>query len=312
MVGDEKDMEIADVKQQIKTGEFDKFYIFYGEEHAIMKIYLEMMAKKGNYEIAYVDSLMDLMSGVTTKALIQNRHLYIIMDDKEYLTNEKMWEKFTGLKDDIVVFYYTSADKRLKFWKNNKDRAIEFGRLDTRILVKYIQKDAPFSNDVCEELINVCQNDYGRILLEIDKVKAYSKSQAVEADWAFEKLVKEGVIYRPAKDAIFDFVAAVLERRPSKAYDLLQQSKAVGEANLVLISVLYNNIKTLLQVQSGKSWKELGLNGFAVKNVIAYKNNYSNAELVRAMKLLREIEKGIKTGSIPDELSVEYFLVQTI
>ena len=40
--------------------------------------------------------------------------------------------------------------------------------------------------------------------------------------------------------------------------------------------------------------------------------NYTNDELVKALKLLRNIEKGIKTGSIPDDLSIEYFLVQVI
>ena len=129
------------------------------------------------------------------------------------------------------------------------------------------------------------------------------------SDYVFRKFIDEGVIYRAPYDAIFDFVAAFLERRPSKAYNLLQQSKDVGEANMVLLSVLYNNIKTLLQVQSAKDYKALGLNGFAVKNVIAYKGNYSNAELVKAMKLIRQVEKGIKTGTIPDELSVEYVMV---
>lgn len=306
-------MEIADVKQQIKTGQFDKVYIFYGTEHTVMKIYLNMMATKGDMKITYVDSLMDLMTGAKTKALITERHLYVIMDDKEYLTNEKMWERFTGLKDDIVVFYYTSADKRLKFWKNNKDRAVEFARLEDRILIKYIKNEAPMlSNEQCMTLIEATDGDYGRILLEIDKVRAYSIAEAVEGGYAFDKLIEEGVIYYQPKDAIFDFVAAVLERHPAKAYDLLQQSKAVGEANMVLISVLYNNFKTLLQVKSKKSWKELGLNAFVAKNVSAFKDNYTNGEIVHALKLLREIEKGIKTGAIPDELSIEYFLVQVI
>lgn len=313
MVGDEKNMEIADVKQQIKTGKFDKVYVFYGTEHAVMKIYLNMMATKGNMRLTYVDSLLDLMTGAKTKALIPERHLYIIMDDKEYLTTESMWEKFTGLKDDVVVFYYTNADKRLKFWKNNKDRAVEFGRLEDRILIKYIKNDAPmFSDEQCMTLIDACEGDYGRILLEIDKVRCYSTAEAITGQGALDTLLEQRQIYFQPKDAIFDFVAAVLERRPSKAYNLLQDCKAVGEANLVLLSVLYNNFKTLLQVQSSKSWKELGLNGFAVKNVVPYKNNYSNGELVKAMKLLREIEKGIKTGAIPDELSVEYFMVQVI
>lgn len=309
----EEDMEIADVKQHIKNGEFDKFYIFYGTEHAVMKIYLKMMAEKGDLELTYVDSLMDLMTGVRTKALIPVRHLYVIMDDKEYLTTESMWEKFTGLKDDVVVFYYTNADKRLKFWKNNKDRAVEFGRLEDRILIKYIKQTAPMLSDAqCNILIDACDGDYGRILLELDKVRMYSTSEKITGTGAFDSLIEQRAIYYQPKDAIFDFVAAVLERRPAKAYDLLQQSKAVGEANLVLLSVLYNNFKTLLQVQSSKNWKALGLNGFAVKNVINYKNNYSNAELVKAIKLIREIEKGIKIGSIPDELSLEYFLVQVI
>lgn len=318
MVGDEKNMEIADVKQQIKTGQFDKVYVFYGTEHAVMKIYLNMMATKGNMRLTYVDSLLDLMTGAKTKALIPERHLYVIMDDKEYLTNEKMWEKFTGLKDDVVVFYFTSADKRLKFWKNNKDRAIEFGRLKDEVLIKYIQKEFPLSEDNCRELIDLCDGGYGRILLELDKMECYrdwyntDNLNETDPNQVFNWLLEDGAFYRKPYDAIFDFVAAFLERKPAKAYDLLQQSKAVGEANLVLLSVLYNNIKTLLQVQSSKSWKELGLNGFAVKNVIQYKNNYSNGELVSAMKLIRDVEKGIKTGAIPDELSVEYVMVQTL
>lgn len=304
-------MEIADVKQHIKTGNFDKFYIFHGEEHAVMKVYLNMMAAK-KYQLTYVDSLMDLMSGIRTKALIQNPHLYIIMDDKEFLTNEKMWEKFKGLKDDIVVFYYTTTDKRLKFWKHFKDRAVEFKKMDDRILMKYIKQNAPLSDENCQKLIEIADGDYGRILLEIDKVRAYSKAEAITPDGSFETLMKEQVIYVQPQDAIFDFVAAVLERRPAKAYNLLQQSKAIGEANLTLISVLYNNIKILLQVQSAKDYKTLGLNGFVLKNTLPYRNNYTNGELVKALKLLRNIEKGIKTGSIPDDLSIEYFLVQVI
>jgi len=63
-------MEISDVKQHIKTGNFDKFYVFYGEEHQVMKIYLNMMAEKLGCKITYVDSLMELMTGVRTKSLV--------------------------------------------------------------------------------------------------------------------------------------------------------------------------------------------------------------------------------------------------
>lgn len=306
-------MEIADVKQHIKTGNFQKSYIFYGEEHAVMKIYLNMMAEKLGCKITYVDSLMELMTGVRTKALVSERHLYIIMDDKEYLTNEKMWEKFTGLKDDIVVFYYTTTDKRLKFWKNFSDTAVEFSKLNDTVLMKYIEKEiGKQSESVMKELIEACQHDYGRILLELDKVQQYAEATGTIENGILENFLADGTIYKPDSDAIFDFTAAVLARNPVKAYNLLQQSKNIGEASLTLISVLYNNIKTLLQVQSAKDYKKLGLNGFVLKNTLPYRNNYSNGELVRAMKLLRVCEKSIKTGDIPENIAVDYFLVQTM
>lgn len=313
MVRGKKVMEIADVKQHIKTGKLDKVYIFYGEEYAIIKLYLKMMSEKANLELTYADSVMDLMTGVRTKSLIQSHHLYVVMDDKEYLTNEKMQERFKGLKDDIVVLYYTNADKRLKFWKQNKDRAVEFSKLEPRVLTKYIQKELPLSDTNCVKLAEACDNDYGRVLLEIDKIKQYSEAIGDNSVNEFLKeMLETGVIYSKPRDAIFAFTDAVLARTPSKAYSLLQESKAVGEANLTLLSVLYNNFKTLLQVQSYDNYSALGLNKWQVSNVKAHTGNYSNGEIVKAMSLIREVERGIKTGSIPDDLSVDYVLVRVM
>lgn len=291
--------------QQIKTGRFDKWYIFYGEEHQVMKMYFKKIAERG-YTISYVDSIYDLVSTSRVSSLLDRHHLYIIIDDKDFLTTEKMWDKFTGLKNDLVVFYYTSSDQRLKFWKKFKDRAVEFKKLDDSILIKYIQKDIKLSEENCHKLIEICENDYGRICLEIDKIKHFDH-EAVNS--AFEHLLKSGVIYQPPKDAIFDFVSAFLDRQPLTAYELLEQSRAIGEPNMVLLSVMYNNVRNLLVYQSSKPGDDTGLSGWDKKNVAQYKGRYSNGELARAMRLIREAESGIKKGLIPDEYSVEYVLV---
>ena len=132
------------------------------------------------------------------------------------------------------------------------------------------------------------------------------------ANRILQDLMDMGAIYKAPKDAIFDFVDAVLDRDTKRAWDLLEQSYAVGEANMVLMSVLYNNVKTLLQVQSCKDTKMLGLNGWVVKNVSKHKDRYSNGELIKFMKLIREAERGIKTGLIADDISVESILVQVM
>jgi len=300
-----------EIKGHIKNGKFDPWYIFCGEEHEIAKIYIHMMADKFNADVQYVDSITDLHIRTKVSSLFSEHHLYVLIDDKEFLTNEKLWG-FSGIKDAIVIFYYTSVDRRLKFWKNFQDRAANFERLEDRILVKYINKEISLSEENCRLLIDACEGDYGRILSELDKIKQYGEwSQVINEDKIFELLLKAGVIYRQPKDAIFDFVNAFLERDAIKAYNLLEQSYEVGEANMTLLSVLYNNVKTLLQIQSGDV-KGLGLNGWTIKNISPYKGNYSNGELVRCMRLIRQCEKGIKTGTMPDDISVNYVMVNVM
>lgn len=298
--------------KDIKSGQLSPFYIFYGDEHQVMKTYIEQMAKRNNLEKQYVESIYDLTSKARTSSLIKTRHLYIIMDDKDYLTNDKLWDKFRGLKDDVVIFYYTKADQRLKFWKKFKDRAVEFKKLDEDMLIKYIRKDFDLDKLLCIKLINVCENDYGRILLELDKINQYSRAMNITENEACIQFLKDGTIYRPPKDAIFDFVNAVLDRDVPRAYKMLEQSYAVGEANMVLLSVLYTGARNLLVYQSAKNSVPTGLTGWQQKNVAPFKNRYSNGELVKMMMLIREAESGIKKGLMPDEMSVESVLVKVM
>ena len=304
-------MEIGDIKQQIKSGQVLPLYIFYGEEGTIIKEYIKRIAQSFGGTIIYDNSVTDLYHYSKSTALIQEKYVHVVLDDKEFLTNEKAWS-FKGIKDDVVIFQYTSCDKRLKFWKNFANTCVEFKKLDVRVLEKYIKKQIDLSTENCEELIDCCEEDYGRILLEIDKIKQYSETFTGNygPNNFFSMLINTGIIYKPPKDAIFDFVRAFLDRDTLLAQELLEQSYAVGEATMVLISVLYDNVKTLLQVQSGE--KDLGLNGWQVKNVKAYVDKYSDGELVNCMRLLRKCEKGIKTGTMPDDIAMQYVIVNVM
>ena len=159
-------MDINSLKAQIKSGKFSPYYIFHGEEHYILKRYIDMIAEKSNLEILYVDSISDVFSKIRQKSLFSNPYLYVIIDDKEFLTNERAWDALGDgreLKDDRVIFYYTSVDKRVKFWKKFQEPGVEFAKLDERILTEYIRKEIPLSEDNCQILIDVCEGDLSRI-----------------------------------------------------------------------------------------------------------------------------------------------------
>ena len=304
-------MDILELKGHIKSSKFNPFYIFTGEETKVMDIYIEQISSRTKLSIARFDSLSEVYQQLKAKSLIQQRFLYMIRDDKEFMQSDKLWDKYNeNINGNIVIFYYTSIDKRTKFSKHFADEIIIFEPLDRTALKRHIQKECNLSDANCEKLIDACEQSYGRILLELDKLKRYEKGD----NKAFEYLLDTGAIHQPPHDAIFDFVAQVMNRKPRKALDLLEESYAIGEPSIVLISVLYNNIKQLLQVQSCekenlKIGDTTGLNGFQIRTVKPYVGKYSNGELVRFMRYLRRAEKGIKTGEIPAELAVMYALV---
>ena len=52
-----------------------------------------------------------------------------------------------------------------------------------------------------------------------------------------------------------------------------------------------------------------GLNGFQIKLAKGRVGVYTIGDLVYLMKLIRKVEKGIKTGEIEDSMAVPYILV---
>ena len=147
---------------------------------------------------------------------------------------------------------------------------------------------------------------------KIDKIKRFDHEAT---NSAFEHLLKAGVIYQPPKDAIFDFVDAVLHRDSYMSFKLMQESYDSGEATLVMISNLYNSFKALLQVQSCKSRDVencTGLTSWQVKNARKHLNKYSIGELVNAMTIIRNAEVGIKSGTIEEAIAVPHLLVNIL
>lgn len=309
-------MDLATLKAHIKTGKLNSWYVFTGPEVKAMDIYLNQMAAINGATVHRLDSVSNLVQKLNSKSFVKNAQILVLRDSKEFLSDDKLQARITQIKtisDYVIVFIYSAIDKRSKLYKSHKDKIVEFEPLKMPVLVKYIQKDIDLSNNFCEQLAEVCEMDYSRVLLEIDKIKQYRRSKpTISADKAMQELLYYGVIYQPPQDAVFDFVDAVLKYKPKLAFKLLQESYDSGEATLVLISNLYNSTKQLLQVQSYQGNDLAGATGltpFQIKLASGRKGYYSNGDLVYFMRKLREVEKGIKVGEIEEHVAVPYALV---
>ena len=328
-------MDVATLKAKIKSKQLPKYLIFSGLEWKVQEIYINQIAKVTGKEIKRVEDIASIYSSLKSRSFLGKSYIYIVRDDKDLMQNEKLQQKIeSDLADNMLILLITSIDKRTKFYKAYKDSIVIFETLTDEILKKYIKKEINLSDRNCQILIDICEGDFGRILLEIDKINRYienyynndygadcveyatgMKVLRITEDKAFEKLIKDGTIYEPPYDAIFDLVDAILDRKVNKSFDLLQQSYAVGEATMVMLSVLYNNAKAVLQVQTydgDNISKGTGLTGWQIKNAKPHVGKYSEDELIYIVRLVQKIESGIKTGRMEDEFAMQYLLTHIL
>ena len=166
-------MGMSELHAQLRAKQLSDFYIFTGPEWAVQKIYIEQISKIAEKPIQYIDHFSDVYARIKAPGFMAKSFVYVVLDDKDIMQEEKLQKQIADgiLKDNILVMIATTIDKRLKFYKTYKNIIIEFEPLKPAILKKYLQKEIALSDKNLDKLMEVCEYDYGRCLLEIDKIK---------------------------------------------------------------------------------------------------------------------------------------------
>lgn len=312
-------MKLPDLQKQIVSKNIDHILLLFGEEVAIMDIYLDKICKVANGDVFRFDTVKEAYAKLVQRRITTSgSRVFIVRDDKEFFKADKEWVKvFSAAENsnDYLIIIYSTMDKRSKFYKQNQEKLCEFEKLSPAVLAGYIDKLLPgMSAQEKEMFAEICECSYSRILLEANKVRHYAKVNRWENPQAFRELLQKGVIYQPIGDITFLFTDAILTRNTRDTAKYLLQAKAIGESEILTLSVLYNGFKQILMVQGlgrdqSEPCKRTGLTPWQVKMAKEKQGHYSIAELVNALKVIRSVEKGIKTGAIDADVAVEYVIV---
>lgn len=314
-------MILPQLQQQIVSGNLDNFYIFTGEEVAIMGIYLKKLQQVSQKDNQRVESVQQAYTKLTQRRMTSSSKCFVVTDDKDYLKHEKIWDNVevaTNNSKDMLIIIYNNLDKRGKFYKKYKDKIVTFEKLSSDILVNYVQREIPLTSAVAKELVEVCECDYSRILLECDKIKHYYEAHKEELTTGYEgayvRLKTEGVIHQPIGDITFKFTDAIAMRDYTSTAKYLLQAKAKNEPEIMVLSILYNTFKQILMVQGLGSDKSnavarTGLTSWQVNMAMQKLGSYTVSELINALKTIRFVEKSIKTGQIEANIALDYLIV---
>lgn len=311
-------MNLFELKKQLSEKTLQPLYIFTGEEFAVMDIYINKVAEVMGVKPKRVDSVAGIYANMQNQSLLVKASCYVIRDDKDYLAQDGIWDDMAAgfiQGNNVIILIYTNLDKRSKFYKQHNKSFTEFEYLSAEVLAKYIDKDIGLDNRRAITLANLCDCNYGRIILECDKLYQLSKARGIDIAAAFEIALAEGLIYTAPRDVMFDMIDAVCKRQPKASYALMEEVLATNDSPLGAISLLYTNFKSMLLVSGakGKNIAETtGLTAWQIKLAKEKGNHYSIGELVNAVRLIRETERGIKTGGIEQKIALEYILTSIL
>ena len=315
-------MDLVELKKQIVTKSVNNYFVFTGTEIGIMRLYIDQISKVTNKPIEYMNTVESAYERFNKSGLVPMSKVIVVSDDKSYLKAEKLWNAVPKrLKSNILILIYHKPDKRSKFFKSTNS-VVSFNALPSNILAQYIMKKVSMSETNANQLAEVCECSYDRCMQECDKINTYidyrkSIKDEVSCDMAFRLLLNEGIIYRPIGDITFSVVDAIMNRIDVyKIESMMKKVRQINEPKLLLFSLLYNNFRALLLYQTcpdkSKVTEVSGITAYEAKIAANRANRYSPQESLRALKLIQEIEFGVKTGKIAEDISLDYFIAMVI
>lgn len=313
-------MELVDLMKRISCNDIPHFLILFGEEQTILNIYLTHILEVTNTKRISADSVSYIMQNINKKRFDKSIRLYVVQDDMAFLKAEDSWETVRNtLTKDYIILRYHILDKRSAFAKKNQQNLVEFSRLTKEVLQTYISKDLPDLNEKnSSKLVEYCNYDYGRILMEIDKIKQYSSVRTdLTIDSCFVQLDKQGLFHKEIGDITFELTNAVLGGYPETAIQKLDEAKRKGEPAMMIVSILYNGFRNLLAYQGLGSNKQGAMERTGMTKGELYgctKNvgGYSITEVKRNMLKCQEIEAGIKMGTVDEDIALEYAVLSCL
>jgi DNA polymerase-3 subunit delta len=175
-------------------------------------------------------------------------------------------------------------------------------------------KGVEIQREAVAKLATFVGDDLRLLDRELEKLAAYAGYDAAIDDQAVEALVSA------AQEAdIFALVDALGMRRQRQALDHLQALIADGANALYLLAMIARQIRLLISAKDlaeheglspAEIGKRLGISHrFIIDKIMRQSRQFEEAELEALMRALLDIDQGIKTGRVHEELALEMLIV---
>ena len=248
------------LNEDLKTGQFNKVYLLFGEEAYLKKQYKDklrkaMVSPDDNMNYAYFEgkgiNVNEVIDLAETLPFFAERRL-IVMEDTGFFksASAELADYIKEMPDTTsVIFIETEVDKRGKLYKavQSKGRVVELGRQDENTLLRWVagnvkQEQKMMSESTVRFFLSKVGTDMENIQKELEKLFCYT----MEKDSITAEDV-ETICTTQITNQIFDMVNAVADKKQRKALEYYYDLLALKEPAMRILFLLTRQFKLLLK-----------------------------------------------------------------
>lgn len=319
------------ISQDIKSGEFKKTYLLFGEEAFLKRSYKNQLKaalvgddtmnyhyfEGRNLDLDEIISLADTMPFFAEHRLIQIEESGLFKEGGA----DELVEYLPRMPDTTcVMFVESEVDKRGRLYKAVKTAgyAAEMVRQNEKqlsmwagaILAKAGRK---ITQRTMNLFLGMTGDDMENIRTELDKLISYTEGRQVITDRDVKEICTEQVTGR-----IFEMISAISGRKTKQAMDLYEDLLTLREPPMRILFLIARQFNQILQVKElmadgmGKDGiaSQMKLKSYVVEKIISQARTFTREQILSYVNLCVDAEEAVKTGRLGERLAVELLIAK--
>lgn len=249
------------INEDIKSGQYKKVYLLYGEESFLKQSYKkklkEAVAGDDTMNYNYFEGkgldVNELISLSDTMPFFSDKRLIIIEDSGFFKTSSEALADYLPMIPDTtcIVFVEDGVDKRNRLFKKVKElgHAAEMKRQDSAQLARWAgtilaQNGRKITGSTMNLFLERTGDDMENIRMELEKLISYTMGSDVVTTEDVEAVTTVQVTNK-----IFDMVNAIVTRKTRLAMDLYEDLLTLKEPPMRILFLIARQFNQLLLVK---------------------------------------------------------------
>ncbi len=331
-------MDAQQALQSLSQNKINPVYFLLGEERyfttrcvaQLRSTVLSEDQREFNEEIFYGTEVdMDrLVESLQMLPIMADRRLVILkeaqhLSEKDWSLLDSVFDLTVSSKDLVFVVLASQLDKRRKNIKKWLDQVlvVDCSTPQEAARAGWIKalaqsKGLELDQEALAYLVRMGGNTLDELDRDLDKIYLYFGDAQNKSTQKVTIGDVANILQRSREESIFALSEAVGQRDRPQALFLFHRLKDQGENEIALVALMARHLRILLKLKKAQELKippnqwaaKVGVNQFFLNNYTQQAKGWNSEELAHALQNLADMDKQLKSSSLPGELWMERFL----